>query len=99
VGAPAAGELYAGSDASGHVDLRRALKLLESEFGAATVRVESGGELVGALLRATLVDEVSLVVHPIIVGAGNLWCGATAIATTELDLIEARPLDGGLSWL
>jgi len=50
------------------VDLARALEILASEFGARVVRVDSGGTLNGALLRAGLVDEVSVLVHPSLVG-------------------------------
>jgi len=46
------------------VDLRAALEALERGYGARRVLVDSGGTLNGALLRAGLVDEVSLLVHP-----------------------------------
>ena len=40
-----------------HVDLRAALSELASKYGVRTVRVDSGGTLNGALLRAGLVDR------------------------------------------
>ncbi len=51
-----------------HVDLRAALSELHSRYGIRTVRVDSGGTLNGALLRAGLVSEVSLLVHPQLIG-------------------------------
>lgn len=57
--------IIAGED---RVDLRAALAELRTRHGVATVRVDSGGTLNGVLLRAGLVDEVSLLVHPSLVG-------------------------------
>jgi 2,5-diamino-6-(ribosylamino)-4(3H)-pyrimidinone 5'-phosphate reductase len=50
------------------VDLRQALETLYAEYGIHTLRVDSGGALNGALLRAGLVDEVSLLIAPTLVG-------------------------------
>jgi len=50
------------------VDLRRALEYLAERHGVRTVRVDSGGTLNGLLLRAGLVDEVSVLLHPALVG-------------------------------
>jgi len=50
------------------VDLAAALEWLAERHGVRTVRVDSGGTLNGALLRAGLVDEVSVLVHPALVG-------------------------------
>jgi 2,5-diamino-6-(ribosylamino)-4(3H)-pyrimidinone 5'-phosphate reductase len=53
---------------SGKVDMRAALEELNVRYGIQTVRVDSGGTLNGVLLRAGLVDEVSILVHPALVG-------------------------------
>lgn len=58
------------------VELRAALERLRRDFDVRVLRVDSGGELSGALLREGLVSEVSLLVHPVIVGArGRHWLG------------------------
>ncbi|RXE57006.1 hypothetical protein ABH15_02400 [Methanoculleus taiwanensis] len=57
--------IVAGAD---RVDLRAALGELERRYGVTTLRVDSGGTLSGVLLREGLVDEVSLLVHPALVG-------------------------------
>jgi 2,5-diamino-6-(ribosylamino)-4(3H)-pyrimidinone 5'-phosphate reductase len=59
------GTIVAGDE---RVDLRAALERLADEHGVRLVRVDAGGALVGALLRAGLVDEVSVVVEPRLVG-------------------------------
>jgi 2,5-diamino-6-(ribosylamino)-4(3H)-pyrimidinone 5'-phosphate reductase len=81
------------------VDLRRTLERLADQ-GAETVRVDSGGGLSGALLAQGLVDEVSLLVHPVVVGSGSAlrWYGASdATAMFTLDHVEA--IGDGLVWL
>jgi 2,5-diamino-6-(ribosylamino)-4(3H)-pyrimidinone 5'-phosphate reductase len=57
--------LVAGHD---RVDLRAALEWLNDRHGVETLRIDSGGALAGAFLRAGLVDEVSLLVEPLLVG-------------------------------
>ena len=58
------------------------------------VRVDSGGALNGALLRAGLVDEVSLLVHPRIVGGdGPRWYGNASPHAFDLHSATA------LAWL
>lgn len=57
--------IVAGDD---HVDLRGALEELHARYGVRTVRVDSGGTLNGVLLRAGLVDEVSVLINPSLVG-------------------------------
>jgi 2,5-diamino-6-(ribosylamino)-4(3H)-pyrimidinone 5'-phosphate reductase len=52
-----------------HVDYRQALEELNGRFGTAVVRVDSGGTLNGVLLRAGLVDEIHILIHPALVGA------------------------------
>ncbi len=91
--------------AGDRVDLKRALEILASDYGVRTVRVDSGGTLNGAFLRAGLVDEVSLLIHPVLVGGtspGSMFRvpdpGPGAHPIT-LRLEHSEPLDGGLVWL
>ena len=65
--------------------------------GLGVVRVDSGGALNGALLAAGLVDEISLLVHPLLVGDAPRWYGASA--PLALEMAVADTLDGGLVWL
>ncbi len=57
--------IIAGND---RVDLREALEALNERCGVKVVRVDSGGILNGALLRAGLVSEVSVILYPCLVG-------------------------------
>jgi 2,5-diamino-6-(ribosylamino)-4(3H)-pyrimidinone 5'-phosphate reductase len=60
--------LVAGGD---KVDLRAALERLAEERSVKVVRVDSGGTLNGALLRAGLVSEVSVMVQPQLIGGSS----------------------------
>lgn len=91
------------------VDLRSALAELHRDFGVLRVRVDGGGSLNGALLGAGLVDEISLLVHPVFVGdaaSAPLYRrpdgvpeGAGAPNELGLESLSADPQDGGLLWL
>lgn len=87
------------------VDLRAALEYLYAQHGVRTVRVESGGTLNGALLRAGLVSEVSLLIHPQLIGGASSQSFfratdlASAIGVLNVRLTGLERLENGLVWL
>jgi 2,5-diamino-6-(ribosylamino)-4(3H)-pyrimidinone 5'-phosphate reductase len=85
-------ELVTGYD---QVDLAEAFDVL-GDRGVHTVRVDSGGALVNALLDLGLLDELALLVHPVLVGTSRPWCD-----TRELRLRHAGTelFEGGVVWL
>ena len=91
-------ELVLGVD---RVDLAAALDALGQRDGVEVVRVDSGGVLIGALLTAGLLDEVSLLIHPCLAGAQGhrLWHGSAPAPTAGLDLLASETLDGKFIWL
>lgn len=90
-------ELVVGAE---RVDLAVALETLAQQ-GGRLVRVDSGGALIGVLLRQHLVDELSFLVHPCTAGAAGdrRWHGTEPVAARPFTLIAAAPLDDGLVWL
>jgi 2,5-diamino-6-(ribosylamino)-4(3H)-pyrimidinone 5'-phosphate reductase len=50
------------------VNLGAALEELNTQFGVKSLRVDSGGILNGALIKDDLVDEICVLIHPVIVG-------------------------------
>ncbi len=50
------------------IDLRSALEALNARYGVKVVRVDSGGTLNSVLLREGIVDEVSVMIHPVLAG-------------------------------
>jgi 2,5-diamino-6-(ribosylamino)-4(3H)-pyrimidinone 5'-phosphate reductase len=87
------------------VDLAAALGELAERFGVKTVRVDSGGKLNGELLRLGLVDEISLLVHPYLVGgtsAASMYRAADLVhevGVLQLELLQSRKVKQGIVWL
>lgn len=88
------------------VDLAAALSRLSDRYGVTRVRVDSGGTLNGALLRAGLVDELSLLMAPYAVGGrsgrGLFVCddlaGDAEVTRLELTSISRQASDDTV-WL
>lgn len=87
------------------VDLAAALEELAARFGVKTVRVDSGGNLNGELLRLGLVDEISLLVHPYLVGGtgpASMYRAADLVhevGVLRLELLHSRRMKQGIVWL
>jgi riboflavin biosynthesis pyrimidine reductase len=89
------------------VDLRLALEILNRELGIKRLLLEGGGGANGSLLRAGLVDEVSLAVFPAVDGAKGAPCvfdssheEAWAPAPLRAMTLESsQVLEGGVVWL
>lgn len=85
------------------VELGAALRMLTERHGVTAVRVDAGGGLNAALLRAGLVDEISVVIAPYLAaspaGPPRLVAGADNAAALTLDLIAAERLRNGHMWL
>lgn len=88
------------------IDLAGALETLNRELGIERILLEGGGGANGALLRAGLIDELSLVVCPVIDGSsgapivfnsGDVDLGPAPIESMTLTSHEV--LDGGALWL
>ncbi len=89
----------------GHVDMRKALEELNSRYGVKVVRADCGGTLNGVLLREGLVNEVSLLLSPCLVGGTE---PRSMFIAPELDSEEGvinlslermEKLDGDVVWL
>jgi 2,5-diamino-6-(ribosylamino)-4(3H)-pyrimidinone 5'-phosphate reductase len=86
------------------VDLGKALEILQQRYKVETVRVDSGGTLAAIMLKEGLVDELSVIVSPCIVG--NL--SKTSLVSSDLldldsciklALQHIEELDDGKVWL
>ncbi|UCH43889.1 MAG: RibD family protein [Dehalococcoidales bacterium] len=94
--------IVAGDD---HVDLMAALEELNRRYGVRLIRVDSGGTLNGVLLRAGLVDEVSLLICPGLVGGTTprSFFRAADLTSAEgvigLRLLHSERLKNDVIWL
>lgn len=75
------------------VDLRKALEMLNKDYHVNTVMVDSGKILVDHLLDEDLVDELSLLIHPVVVGklSDNLF--ALLDKRDNLSLIRSKVIE------
>ena len=91
--------------AGDRVNLRKALETLYERYSVKVVRVDSGGTLNGVLLRAGLVDEVSILISPGLAGGqspSSMFQAVDMASSQEvipLRLIHCERLDGDHVWL
>lgn len=80
-----------------HVNLERALRLLSEKYGVKTVLADTGRILGNLLLNQGLVTEISLLIHPIIVGATsyNIF---SDINNLKLKLLRSETLEKNYVW-
>jgi 2,5-diamino-6-(ribosylamino)-4(3H)-pyrimidinone 5'-phosphate reductase len=74
-------------------------------LGVRALRLWGGGILNGVMLRAGLIDEVHLIVKPALIGGRRTptLVDGDDLAADErpavLELVSARPQEGGFVWL
>jgi riboflavin biosynthesis pyrimidine reductase len=88
------------------IDLAAALEILNRELGIKRLFLEGGGGANGALLRAGLVDEISLVINPVVDGSSGapsvFDSGKSDLGPAPIErmtLSSHQVLDGGAVWL
>ncbi|MCW4009399.1 MAG: RibD family protein [Candidatus Bathyarchaeota archaeon] len=74
------------------IDFRGALDYLDMSFGIRTVLTDSGGGLNSILLKEGLVDEVALLISPVVVGKGSTNLFRYLESTVNLELIRSERL-------
>ena len=86
-----------------HVHLRAALEELGKRYGVRLVRTDSGGTLNGVLISEGLVDEVSLLLSPCLVGDEGetplFQMPGPRSGPFDLHLTKAEELGEGVVWL
>ena len=80
------------------VDFMKALDWLSEKYGVETIMVDAGPTLNRVLLEQGLLDEISLLVHPVLVGgqSDKLLSQLTdAVEAIELELLRSTRFDNG----
>lgn len=83
---------------SGHedVDLKKSLEVLANKYDCKVVITDSGGNLNKVLLEAGLVDEISLIVNPVLLDQRHLKLFRNLSLTQkpiQLELLELEKMD------
>jgi len=87
--------IFAGANV---IDLELALQKIAQHFPVKTVMLEGGGHLNGAMLKAKLVNELSLLLLPIADGSSSTTLFETG-AVNDMKLKKVKELPGGILWL
>jgi len=82
-----------------HVDLRQALEFAYVRFGAKRVLTDTGRVLSNLLMEQGLVDELSLLIHPLVVGEKSYNMFGNMTQNPKLVLRRYEKLEKGLMWL
>lgn len=80
------------------IDLKLALSKIAAYLPVKTIMLEGGGNLNGAMMKAGLVDELSLLVLPLADGTTATSVFETGVVT-EMKLKKVKELPGGVLWL
>jgi 2,5-diamino-6-(ribosylamino)-4(3H)-pyrimidinone 5'-phosphate reductase len=81
------------------VDLKAALKLLAHDYAVETLLVDAGPSLNGALLSQGLIDEISLLIVPALVGSEPLRLFSLLKGDVQLELLRQERIEPGSIWL
>jgi len=81
------------------VDLKKALETLFKKYSAKTVLTDAGRILVDLLINHGFVSEISLLVHPVIVGNRGYTIFGGIDRSVNLKLHKKESLEKGCMWL
>ena len=82
-----------------HVDLKKSLELLSSKYRVKKVLADTGRILGNLLLERGLASELSLLVHPVIVGRNAYNIFGNISKDTKLKLYKKEVFPKGYVWL
>lgn len=88
------------------VDLPKMMGKIKSKLNVNTIATSSGGRLSGAFIRHSLLDEINILLSPIVIGGyktPNLFASPEVtwpdIIPNKLILLETKIMDKGKIWL
>ena len=88
------------------VDLPLMLEKVKQKLGVTTIATSSGGKLSGALIRSNLLDEINILLNPIVIGGftiPTLFASPEPVWPTvlpnQLKLLEVKTMPNERLWL
>jgi len=93
-------------EGKGKVDLPKMLEKVKAKLGVNTIATSSGGKLSGALIRSSLLDEINILVSPLVIGGFTVptlfaspepeW---PSVLPRKLKLIDVKNFTNDKLWL
>jgi 2,5-diamino-6-(ribosylamino)-4(3H)-pyrimidinone 5'-phosphate reductase len=80
------------------VDLKNALKILSENYESDKIMIDSGRELTNAFVNKNLIDEISILIVPEIVGIKSQNLFSNILQNLSLELIKTQQYPGGFVW-
>lgn len=80
------------------IDIGKSMAVLGTDFGHKVCRIDSGGTLNNILLELDLVDELSLIIYPVIPGS-EIDVSSVSKNIVNMKLVEIKPMGNGVMWL
>ena len=81
------------------IDIKKSLEILSKEYNVKTILTDTGKILGNLLLNQGFVKEISLIVHPIIVGSRSYNMFGNIDSNFKLKLLKCETFNNGLIWL
>jgi 2,5-diamino-6-(ribosylamino)-4(3H)-pyrimidinone 5'-phosphate reductase len=81
------------------VDIDKALELLSKEYDIKTILTDTGSKHGNILMSKGFVHEISLLVHPVVVGKKSQNIFEHIDEKAKLLLVKSKVLDDGVIWL
>jgi 2,5-diamino-6-(ribosylamino)-4(3H)-pyrimidinone 5'-phosphate reductase len=82
-----------------HVDLKKTLEILKKKYNVKIILTDCGKILGNLLLNQGLVSEISLLIHPVIVGDKSYTIFSDINQTLQLKLLKKEILSEGYVWM
>ena len=82
-----------------HVSLRDSCELIKAKYDVNTILTDCGRILGNLLLNQGLIDEISLLIHPVIVGENAYNIFTMVTKKIQLDLLKNKRLEDSYAWL
>jgi 2,5-diamino-6-(ribosylamino)-4(3H)-pyrimidinone 5'-phosphate reductase len=82
-----------------NIDLERSLEILSKKYNVKTILTDTGKILGNLLINQGYVGEISLLIHPVIVGRNSYEIFRSISKNINLKLCRFEKMDGDFIWL
>lgn len=82
-----------------HINIDKSLEILENNYNIKTILTDTGQILGNIILNRGLVSEISLLIHPVIVGNNSYNIFSDIKRNIKLELSKYEIFDNGFFWL